>query len=175
VMRVGLDTSAINWFADNPGSATTFLARRGAGEFTVVVTPEVAEEIRKTPDEERRALLKAALSQYFPLATTHLGRAGSAVAGLTIAATRQSEAQFDALARVRDGWDRTHLINAARHSCDVFLTRDKELYLKRRDEIQAIIGQIRIEHPQEFVAGLRMRTPNKALKLTHRLDRRLAA
>jgi hypothetical protein len=151
-MRVGLDTSAINWFADNPTAAGTFLAHRAAGEFTVAVTPEVADEIRKTPDPQRRAVLESALSQYFPLAPTHLGRSGTAVSGLTIAATRQSEDQFNQLARIRDGWDRTHLINAARHACDVFLTRDKELYLKRRDDIQAIIGPIRIEHPQEFVA-----------------------
>jgi len=153
-MRVGLDTSAINWLADNPRSASIFLAHRASGDFTVVVTPEVAEEVRKTPDLERRAVLESALSQYFPLAATHLGRAGSAVAGLTIAATGQSEEQFDRLAHIRDGWDRTHLINAARHSCDVFLTKDKELYLKRRDDIQAIIGPMRVEHPQEFVSNV---------------------
>ncbi len=153
LMRVALDTSAINWFGDNPESEVIFLAHRAAGRFAVVVTPEVAEEVRKTPDPHRRAVLESALSQYFPLAVTHLGRSGSAVAGLTMAATRQSEEQFHQLARIRDGWDRTHLINAARHSCDVFLTRDKELYLKRRDDIQAIIGPMRIQTPQEFVSN----------------------
>ena len=72
------------------------------------------------------------------------------------AATRRIdfEAEFERLAAIRDGWDRTHLINAARHSCDVFLTRDKELYLKRRGEIQSVIGHMRIEHPEEFLSSL---------------------
>jgi predicted nucleic acid-binding protein len=144
-MKVLLDTSAINWLTDNPDAATTFFAARAAGRFQAIVTPEVADEIRRTKDAARLDALEET--------PTRVPRLGVRL-GLARVSLAEDRARLAALDVLRDGQDANLAANAGGYGCDVFLTGDREMSRQKRAEVEAALGQTRVVEPEEFVAQL---------------------
>jgi predicted nucleic acid-binding protein len=153
-MRVLLDTTALNWLTDNPGSAEEFLQARRAGRIEVLVTPEAANEIRDTKDPLRRAALEAMLTNFFPLTPTRVPRFGAFRSGLGRVAQPADMSRLDALQFLHDGQDRNLATNAGGYRCDVFLTRDQEMSSKKRTRVEAQLGGTRVLTPEAFMLEL---------------------
>jgi hypothetical protein len=154
-MRAGLDTSALNWLADNAWALDPILAARGAGLLEVIVTPEAADEIRRTPDPGRNKLLEDALSRFFPLTPTHVPRLGSMRLGRARLPTQVDETRLDAIGFLRDRTDRDLATNAAGYGCDVFVTRDGEMVRQKKERLEAELGNTRVVSPEQFLGEVR--------------------
>ena len=141
------DSNAFDWFLDNgQGDALALIATR----VCVVTGPEVAFEIRNTPNLDRRADLEAQLALCFPLVPTRLPRAGMARSGLARVATPAGEtlhAKLAALPGVRK-LDPTHLLNCAAEHCDVFVTDDRKI-LNKSEILEPLCGFL-VRHPEAF-------------------------
>jgi hypothetical protein len=134
-LRILLDTSALNWLTDHPEEAIEFFAARTAGFIEALVTPEAANEIRRTKDPDRLAALKAVLARFFPLTPTRLPRLGAFRLGMARHATESDVALFDSLNFLRDGQDRNLATNAAGYRCDLFVTCDREMSSQKRAKV----------------------------------------
>jgi len=153
-MRVCLDTSALNWMADTVGTLDQLLIARDAGQVEVLVLPEAADEIRRTPDPARRAQLEAVLSCFFPLVPTRVPRLGTMRLGLARLPTKEDEARLAAVGFLRDGQDRNLVTNAAGYRCDVFVTNDGEMAQRKLERLEAQLGGTRVLRPEQFFAEL---------------------
>ena len=151
-LRAFLDANAFDWFLDNGESDALALI---AARDRVVTGPEVAFEIRRTSDPERRAALEALLALCFPLVPTRLPRAGQARSGLALVASAAGEALHAKLAALPavNKLDPTHLLNCAAEGCDVFVTSDKGVLNKAA--ILAELCGFTIVDPEAFLAGVR--------------------
>ena len=154
-MRVLLDTSALNWLADNPTLAAEFMAARHAGIINVLVTPEAAKEVRDTKDAARLSALEATLAAFFPLAPTRVPRLGAFRLGLARVAQPSDTSRLEALSFLHDGQDRNLAANAAGHRCDVFITCDREMSSDKRALVEARLGRTRVLEPEQFLDELR--------------------
>jgi hypothetical protein len=154
-MKVLLDTSALNWLADHTESATAFFEARHLGVIEVLVPPEAATEVRNTRHSERRALLESLLSSFYPLTPTLVPRLGAFRLGMARLATERDVARLNALRFLRHGQDRNIAANAAGYRCDVFLTCDQEMSVRKRSKVEATLGGTHVLEPEAFVAELR--------------------
>jgi hypothetical protein len=154
-MRVLLDTSALNWLADHTEGAEALFQARGRGVIEVLVSPEAATEVRNTSNSGRRAHLESVLSSFFPLTPTRVARLGAFRLGMARLATESDVARVNALEFLKDGQDRNIAANAGGYRCDVFLTCDKEMSVRKRLQVEATLGGTRVLEPEAFVAELR--------------------
>lgn len=148
-LKAFLDANAFDWFLDNGQSDALALI---AARDRVVIGPEVAFEIRRTSDPERRADLETLLALCFPLVPTRLPRAGQARSRLARVATPAGEALHAKLAALPtvNKLDPTHLLNCAAEGCDVFVTCDKGV-LNKSVILTELCG-FSIVHPEAFLA-----------------------
>jgi hypothetical protein len=109
---------------------------------------------RRAPSAERLQKLEAVLSRFFPLAPTYLPRSGTARAGMAMMADSRPTETFVDLGFLSGRMDRTHLVNAHGHRCEVFLTKDAEMLKEKVQEIEALLGVTRIAHPRAFLTEL---------------------
>ncbi len=160
-MKVALDTSAINWLADNEELAREFFAARDDGLFETVVTPEAAKEVRDTRDHARKRDLERMLSHFFPLTPTRVPRFGAVRFGLARVALTEDTDHLAALDFLRDGQDRNLAANAGGYRRDVFITRDGEMSRNKREALELELGGTRVLEPPAFMHELR-RMPTAA-------------
>ena len=153
-MRVCLDTSALNWMADNSGTLEQLLMAMDRGSVSVLVHPETADEIRRTPDPDRRSKLESVLSHFVPLGPTRVPRLGTMRLGLARLPTAQDEARLEVVNFLRDGSDRTLVTNAAGDRCDAFVTHDGEMAKRNLGRLEAELGGTRVLRPEQFFAEL---------------------
>ena len=74
--------------------------------------------------------------------------------GLGRVALPSDTARLAGLNFLRDGQDRNLAANAGGYRCDVFLTRDREMYLAKRAHVEAELGGTRVLEPEEFMREL---------------------
>jgi len=151
-MKACLDTSAINWLADNTGAKDAVQQARQRGLLEIVVTPEAAVEVRATKDLARRSLLKEVLSRFFPLAPARIPRLGATRLALARCPTADDEKRLAAVSFLRDGADRQLVVNAAGYGVDVFVTGDKEMYARKRDRLEGHLSGTRVVDPPAFLS-----------------------
>lgn len=163
-MKVSLDTCAINWLCDNPEAAAEFLDAHRRGRFVVVVSPEAAAEIRRTPVAERRAALEAMLANFFPLTPTRHPRAGVR-SGMGRIPTARDEARLEAIGFLNGIVDRVVASNAAGERCDVVLTTDSELWKRKRKALEEQLGGTKVLHPFAFLAMVRTQSGGRGVPL----------
>ena len=127
------DGCVFDWFLDNHQvEALRILVTH----VNIVTGPEVAFEIRRTPDLRRRASLEELLALLcFPLVPTRLPRAGMMRVGLARMATPAGEALHARLVALQgvNKLDPTHLLNCAAEHCDVFVTARSQDSQQDRD------------------------------------------
>jgi PIN domain nuclease of toxin-antitoxin system len=152
-MKALLDTSALNWLADNPEGAAKLLAHCARGAVEVLVTLEAMTEILATPEPERRAQLESILAQ-FPLTPTRIGRLGAFRLGQARVALDHDMARLNELQFLHDGMDRLLAANAGGYACDVFVTCDREMSRDKRTTLAAALGSTRVLELEMFLAGL---------------------
>jgi predicted nucleic acid-binding protein len=153
-MKALLDTSALNWFVDNTDAAAVLLDARTRGLVEVLVPPETASEARNTKNENRRAHLESFLANFFPLAPTRVPRLGAFRLGLARIDNAADFARLDQLGFLKGGQDRNIAANAGGYRCDVFLTRDREMSVAKRAQLEVTLGGTRVLEPAAFVAEL---------------------
>lgn len=132
MMKAFLDANAFDWLLV-PRHLSLVKDAISGGLLRVVTDPEVAFEVRRTPDLQKRAALEGVLSLTFPLAPTRLPRLGMARSGLALIATPPVETLHSKLKGIpgADRLDPVHLLNAAAEECHLFVTFDRRLLTKR--------------------------------------------
>ena len=152
-LRALFDTTALNWFTDNPSAFEQLERAREAGAIRVLVTPEAAAEIRATSDPSRRADLEAVLAR-FPLTPTRIARSGTAISGLALSASDSAVETLDGLGFLRDGPDRLVAANTGGYRCDFFVTRDAEMAKQKLGRVEAVLGGCRVVTPEVLCSEL---------------------
>jgi len=150
-MKVLLDTSALNWLTDHREEAYHFFEARDRGEIDVLVPLEVATEVRKTNDPERRAALERVLSRFLPITPTRVPRLGAFRLAMGRWPSENDLARLKALKLLRDGQDRDIAANAGGYRCDVFMTCDTEMSRTKRPQLETILGGTRVLEPESFL------------------------
>jgi hypothetical protein len=139
-MKAFLDANVFDWLAE-PANGARVRRAIAAGTLRAMTGPEVAFEIRRTPDVLKRAALEEVLALTFPLVPTRLPRSGLARSGLAICAGSKVEALHEKLKAIPgvDRLDPVHLLNGTAERCDLFVTFDKRL-LSKREALCAILS-----------------------------------
>lgn len=147
------DTNVIDWLLE-PENFRVIQTATTSGQLIALAGPEVAHEVRRTPDSAKRAALEEVLAVVFPLVPTRLPRSGMARSGLAIASGPATEALHRTLASIPgvDRLDPVHLLNARAEKCDLFVTHDKRL-LNHRGQLEPLLGCLLIT-PEDLLARL---------------------
>ena len=154
MMRVLLDTSALNWLADHADSRAKILAAVENGRLEVLVTPEAAVEIRNTEGPERQAALEDVLAAFVPLTKTRVPRLGAFRLGSARVSLPEDSARLAKLAFLKDGQDRNLAANAGGYRCDAFVTCDKEMAVRKRQQLEIVLDGTRVLQPDELLRQL---------------------
>lgn len=139
-MKAFFDTMVIDWLLKSE-NLRAIQAAVTSKRLNAVAGPEVAFEVRRTPNTAKRELLDAVLPIVFPLIPTQLPRAGQARSGLAMAAGPAVEKLHARLAAMPgvNRLDSVHLLNAWAQKSDVFVTNDGDL-LKHRAQLEPLLG-----------------------------------
>jgi rRNA-processing protein FCF1 len=135
VLRVVLDTSAINWLVDTAGAVDTVKAAVAAGAVDVMRTHVNIDEVEATPDAERRGVLRVCVedvSRPVPTGTAvfDVSRYGEARYGSTLAIAAFEGVKISNPKHVKDA-----LIAATAFFEDcVLVTRDNDLARRARKQ-----------------------------------------
>ena len=164
-MRVYLDTSFISRVSDlrlEPEDAAAYPRIARFPGLALVTSTTIRDEISRTPDPKRRAMLQFLYSifeevpSYSPSVSAMIG--GSMVGETMLGGGGSLNPLFASLLTIFERDDALHIFNACQAECDYFLTLDRSTILDRAAArttvLRGLCPTLKIVSPRQLIAEL---------------------